>query len=260
MTTGTASALLAALLALAPGVSAAAHHRQDTVFVEGGTFRMGTPSTALPELKQRYGVSFPGVFENEVPDHLVTVSPFRMDRYEVTNARFAEFTKAHPQWRRGRLKDGRPHADKPDHPVVFVTWPAAQAFCQWAGGRLPSEAEWEYAARAGTDSEFPWGDEPPTPARANYGASGFGATRPVGRYPANPLGLFDLAGNVWEFTADAWPGAAASGRRAVRGGSFGGGPVNLRTRWRDSHPETNAVAFVGFRCAYPATLPSSPAP
>jgi len=273
MTTSTAPALLAALLALAPRPPVAARDSRSSVLVEGGTFRMGTPRSAVAELKQRYGVSFPGVFEDEVPDHRVTVSRFRMDRYEVTNARFAEFVKAHPEWGPGRLapqahnghylehwKEGRVPTGLDEHPVVFVTWPAAQAFCQWAGGRLPSEAEWEYAARARGDREFPWGANPPSPARANYGATGIGATRPVGSYPANPLGLFDLAGNVWEFTADAWPGAAGSGRRAIRGGSFGGGPVNLRIRWRDSHPETNAVAFVGFRCAYPASLPSSPAP
>ncbi len=254
-----------------------------TVAVAGGTIRMGTPSSAVPQLKARFGVRFPGAFENEVPDHPVTVSRFRIDRYEVTNRRFAEFVKARPEWSRERLpaemqngrylehwKDAALPA-KAEHPVVFVTWHAAQAFCRWAGGRLPTEAEWEYAARAGRDSEFPWGDELPTASRANYSGSGLGQTRPVGSYPPNPLGLYDMAGNVWEFLLDAWEpsyapeaqvdpiagGAvpdgllrAVTGRRVVRGGSYDGGVVNLRTRWRDSHVVTNAVAFVGLRCAY----------
>jgi formylglycine-generating enzyme len=254
-----------------------------TALVRGGTFRMGTASSELPELKRRYAVSFPGVFEDEVPDHAVTVGDFRMDRYEVTNARFSEFVVRHPEWSRAQIpsqlhnghylehwKDGKLPSAKANHPVVYVTWHAAQTFCLWAGGRLPTEAEWEYAARAGRDQEFPWGDAPPSAQRANYSAGRLDDTRPVGSYPPNPLGLYDLAGNVWEFTLDAWkPGYSAEpqtdpvmggavpsdlrtvqGRRVLRGASFGGGPVNLRTRWRDSHEVSNAVAFVGFRCAY----------
>jgi formylglycine-generating enzyme required for sulfatase activity len=260
--------------------------RDGTVLIHGGTFQMGTSPAAIPELKERYGVRFPGVFENEAPEHAVTVSDFRLDRHEVTNARFSEFVAAHPEWGPGQVpphlhngrylehwKDGQPSPDQVEHPVVFVTWHAAQAYCTWAGGRLPTEAEWEYAARAGGNAEFPWGDEPLTPDRVNAAASGHGGTRPVGSYPPNPLGLYDLAGNVWEFLLDtgdaAYPsepqadpiagGAvqaealrAVQGRRAVRGGSYGAAPVNLRTRWRDSHVASNAVEFVGFRCAYPA--------
>jgi len=257
------------------------------VFVRGGTFRMGTPSSAIPELKIRYGVRFPGAFESEVPDHLVTVTDFRMDRYEVTSERFAQFIAAHPEWSRGQLppemqngrylehwKDEKYPPAKVNHPVAFVTWHAAQAFCRWAGGRLPSEAEWEYAARAGRHVEFPWGDELPSAARANYSASGVGETRPVGSYPPSTLGLYDMAGNVWEFLLDAWEPAYAggsqvdpiaggavpdnvfrtvAGRRVIRGGSYDGGVVNLRTRWRDSHVVSNAVGFVGFRCVYPVS-------
>ncbi len=260
--------------------------RRDAVAVPGYVFRMGTDGGAVPALRSRYGVSFRGSFENEVPSHAVEVSPFLMDRYEVTNARFAAFVEARPEWRPGSVpperqnghylepwRDGHYSSSRADHPVVFVTWHAAQAFCRWAGGRLPTEAEWELAARAGTDAEFPWGDEPPTPARANYAESGRGDTVPVGRYPPNALGLHDLAGNVWELVLDEWqehyPDApqrdpiaggpiaddrilAVTGRRVVRGGSFGGAAVNLRTRWRDSHPVMNAVGFVGFRCVYPS--------
>ncbi len=254
--------------------------------IPGGTFLQGTPAARVPELRESYGVGFPGAFENETPARRVTLSPFRLDPYEVTNARFARFLEERPEWRpeslAAELHNGRylehwtasgPPAELAEHPVVFVNWHAAQAFCRWAGGRLPTEAEWEYAARAGGgDREFPWGDEPPHPRLANYHASAISGTSPVGAYPPTGLGLFDLAGNVWELLLDEWqesyePGPVVdpvagsavtddnllsiTGRRAVRGASYGGAVVNLRTRWRDSHVVTNAREFIGFRCAYP---------
>lgn len=280
-----------ALVALAGAAgNALAGEPDETVLVRGGTFRMGTPAAAIPELKKRYAVSFPGVFEDEAPARDVSVGDFRIDRDEVTNARFLRFLEARPEWTRERLppamhnghylehlRNGQSPPGKAAHPVVFVTWHAALAYCRWAGGRLPTEAEWEYAARAGGMREFPWGDEPPTPERANYSASGIGDTRPVASYPANPLGLRDMAGNVWELALDAWgPGGSGfrdlpagsspddlsvvTGRRALRGGSYGGAPVNLRTRWRDSHEVLNAVAFVGFRCVYAASVDTARPP
>ena len=248
---------------------------------------MGTAPEDVAELKRRYDVGWPGAFANETPAHRVTVSAFRMDRHEVTYGRFAAFLRENPDWRRSALDPAlhngdylvdwvgdEPPAGRENHPIGFVTWHVAQSFCRWAGGRLPTEAEWEYAARAGGSREFPWGDEPPSAERANYHGRGLGATTEVGSFPANDFGLYDLAGNVWEFLLDEWAdtypaGArvdpvgggpvpdseilAVTGRRSVRGASYGGSVVNLRTRWRDSHVVTNAVEFVGFRCAYPAT-------
>jgi formylglycine-generating enzyme required for sulfatase activity len=265
--------------------SCAGEEQGHGVLVNGGSFIMGIPESRIGDLRTRYGVSFPGSFENEVHTHEVTVSSFRIDRYEVTNARFAAFVAARPEWGPDRLAadlhngdyldhwvSGSYPEDKGDHPVAFVTWHAAQAFCRWDGGRLPTEAEWEYAARDGDDREFPWGNELPSPDWANYGASGLGKTAPVGGYPPTSAGLHDMAGNVWEWIFDAWEptysgeprvdpivggpvldGSTADvrGRRVIRGGSYGGAVVNLRTRWRDSHEVTNATDFVGFRCVYP---------
>lgn len=219
------------------------------VDVPGGRFVMGTRAEDVDALKARYRVSFPGAFENETPAREVVVGPFAMDAHEVTNAEYARFVAERGEWRRESVPEG--FDARPDHPVVFVTWHAAEAYCEWAGGRLPTEAEWELAARAGTDAEFPWGEELPTPERANYHASGHGTTTPVGSYPPNPLGFYDLAGNVWEWLLDEWESPGEE-RRSVRGASYGGSVVNLRTRWRDSHVVSNAVEFVGFRCAYPS--------
>jgi sulfatase modifying factor 1 len=139
-------------------------------------------------------------------------------------------------------------------PVTFITWHAASAFCESAGKRLPAEAEWEFAAGRGADAEFPWGDELPDATKANWSGANVGKPSRAGTFPP-AHGLSDMAGNVWEFVADAWKdsyvdGAKASpGRRVIRGGSFGGSPVNLRVRYRDSHPELGAGPHVGFRCA-----------
>jgi formylglycine-generating enzyme required for sulfatase activity len=152
--------------------------------------------------------------------------------------------------------------------VVFVSWDAAVACAEWEGKRLPTEAEWEFAARGGLDNpKYPWGDEEPTPSRANYGKSGIHARVQVGSYRPNPYGLFDLAGNVWEFCFDEWNAlyqsdpqhqtdqdirrmqSATPERRVIRGGSFDASEFNLRVTARDSHRSSNPVAHVGFRCA-----------
>ena len=262
-----------------------------TVLVKGGTFLMGTDQADVAASKSRFQVDWPGVFDNESPAHEVTLSDFRIDKHEVTNAQFVKFLDAVPEWRKNRLdsqehngdyladwQEGQYPEGRGQHPVVFVTWAAAQSYCRWRDGRLPTEAEWEFVARSGDSREFPWGDTLPSPERANYYSSNIGEPVKVGKYPPNDFGVFDLAGNVWELLLDAWvpqyPNEAQidpigggpieneqirdiRGRRAVRGASFGGSVVNLRTRWRDSHVVTNAIGFVGFRCAYSVSPGSS---
>ena len=276
------------LRAAASTARAAPSGARDMAFIRGATFQMGTDSSEVPGLMQAFGVKRAELFTSEAPRHTVTLGPFHIDRREVTNALYKKFLDKNPQWRRDRIEaryhngnylkhwDGAVYPkSKADHPVTNVSWYAAVAYCRWAGKRLPTEAEWEYAARGGLDGKaFPWGDRPADKTLANYSASGVGATTPVGAYPANGYGLFDMAGNVWEYTADEWatytPDAqlnpVAGGnlflddtfltittRRVIRGGSYGGSPVNLRTAYRDSHPPDGARDFVGFRCAKSAS-------
>jgi formylglycine-generating enzyme required for sulfatase activity len=255
--------------------------------ISGGTFSMGTDTEKIPDLMKTFNVRRAEIFGDETPGHPVKVSPFYIDKHEVTNAGFRSFLKKHPEWQKDRisadLQNGKYLQDwtannypkgKADFPVVFVTWYAAVAYCRSQGKRLPTEAEGEFAARGGlTNSTFPWGDEPADKSRANYGASNLGAATRVGSYPANGYGLYDMAGNVWEFLADEWAkysvGPALQidpvagddlfahgdsylnvrSRRVIRGGSWGGSPINLRVTYRDSHPPEGAGDHVGFRCA-----------
>jgi formylglycine-generating enzyme required for sulfatase activity len=149
---------------------------------------------------------------NELPVHPVRVSAFRMGRYPVTNEEYGRFLAAHPgtpepaHWADSQFND-------PRQPVVGIDWEEAMAFCRWVGGRLPTEAEWEYACRAGTTTEYAFGHEL-THEMANFGRK-VGATSAVDRYPANPWGLHDMHGNVWEWCAD-WYDEAYYARSPVQ--------------------------------------------
>lgn len=207
-------------------------------------------------------------FASPAPRHLVRLNSYFIDRYEVTKQEFREFLIANPSWRPtavppptsngAYLRDwsGQEYSRGQGRwPVTYITWYAANAFCGWRGSRLPTEAEWEYAAHGGLDgAEFPWGDHSPDSTSANWTLASINHPTDVGRFPPNGYGLYDMAGNVWEYTADRWESPSATERRselryAIRGGSYGAGAVNLRVRYRDSHPALGAGPHVGFRCA-----------
>ncbi len=254
------------------------------VLVRGGTIQIGIDASEISRFEKVFDIPTAQLFQDEVPKHWVTLDGFYIDKYLVTNAQFKSFTDANAEWRPGRIARKLDNGNylrhwttaaeltmRADHPVVNVNWYAAVAYCRWRGKRLPSEAEWEYAARGGLNALFPWGDDPVDKTHANSATSRLGTTSPVGTYPANRYGLFDMAGNVWEFLVDEWtpyssmpqknPVAGDSRfldataflkvktRRVIRGGSFDGAPVNLWVEYRDSHPPTGSREFVGFRCA-----------
>lgn len=267
------------------------------VLIPAGTFRMGSDD----------GLA------HERPVHTVRLEAFYLDAHEVTNAEFQTFVDATgyvteaEQWgwsiaflpeRIGGVRapgaewwlkvDGadwrRPNgpgssiAGKEHHPVVQVSWTDAQAYCEWAGKRLPTEAEWEYAARGGTEgAPFVWGAEFAPNGRAmantwqgNFPAAGpvtdgFAETAPVGRYAPNGYGLYDMAGNVWEWVADWYdpayyahspaenPSGPARGvNKVMRGGSWMCADNycrGYRVSHRNSATPDSGLTNTGFRCA-----------
>jgi formylglycine-generating enzyme required for sulfatase activity len=217
----------------------------DVVFVEipTGTFMMGSPADEV------------GRWQHEGPQHQVNVPAFQMARTETTNVQFRDF---------------RPeHQGQDDLPAMGVTWDEARAFCERYGWRLPTEAEWEYAARAGTQTRWPFGDdERKLGEYAWYSGNNRGQPQPVGRKAPNPWGLFDMHGNVFEWVQDcyhdnydkaptdgsAWETDKCSSRVA-RGGSFDRAPERLRSAVRATDSPEFRFGISGFRCVRVPTLP-----
>ncbi len=218
--------------------------------------------------------------EDERPAHRVELPEFTIDRTPITNARFAAFLNAvGPINSKGeRLfdaddNDARIHRrderwsadpDFEDHPVVEVSWSGGRDYCVWMGKRLPTEAEWEKAARGSDRRKYPWGNSSPNRTRAQFNA-GWNETAPVGSLPkgASLYGVFDLAGNVWEWVNSAYlsyPYNPADGRedleagpiRGTRGGGHDSPSEELTTTQRGRNLSRNFRSGhhnIGFRCA-----------
>lgn len=224
--------------------------------------------------------------EDESPIHRVHLTAFYIDKFEVTNARFAKFVDAiqsEPPW--GFADKETPISDA-DRPVRWVNWMDAMGYCLWVGKRLPTEAEWEKAAR-GTDGRvFPWGNDPPTLAHAVYGLNEGGAETisVIGdrERGMSPYGAHDMAGNLYEWVMDWYAedfylnsannvavnprGPNEGNAKVQRGGSYINSPYRLRSSFRTKGDPAEQDPHVGFRCAQdvpkphlepgPATSPS----
>ena len=202
---------------------------------------------------------------DEQPVHSVYLDAFWMDQTEVTNAMYADCVTAGACGTPGgRYFDAPNYAD---HPVTYVSWNAAETYCEWAGARLPTEAEWEKAARGGLEgANYPWGDQIPSCAvgaenGAQYYSCG-GGTVSVGSFGENGYGLYDMAGNVYEWVADWYdgeyyasspgnnPSGPSSGNsRVLRGGSWYYNNYALRSAYRYRTDPTYAYLNIGFRCS-----------
>lgn len=274
------------------------------VYVPGGEFMMGSTdeevNDALQQCAEAYGDCRRSWFEDEQPAHRVLLDGFWIDRTEVTNVQFAAFLNEQDE----QAEDGltwanlllalesehclieqvddtfRPEEGYADHPAVMVSWYGAKAYCAWADARLPTEAEWEYAARGPDRAVYPWGDVFDG-TRLNYCDlncafedwrdadydDGYVRTAPVGSFPdgASWCSALDMAGNAWEWVADRYdedyyarsptrnPQGPEKGRfRVQRGGSWTTSLRDARSARRHRYPASWQDHAVGFRCAMSA--------
>lgn len=230
--------------------------RQRMVWVRPGTQAIGTPEGE------------PGRDEDEASHTPPPIGGFWMDATEVTNAAYRRFVLANPRWQKGRVSTGLHDgqylaawvgtdfpAGQADFPVTHVSWHAARAYARWAGKRLPTEAEWELAARAGSATAYWWGAsfDPARAASVTVRRVGDAGTR-------NPFGLFDMLGNVSEWVSSAYlpyPVQAQDGRetadltepRVIRGGAWNQAAAFLRSGNRNRALPTTTTDQLGFRCA-----------
>ncbi len=201
---------------------------------------------------------------DEGPPHKVYVEAYYIDRYEVINARYKEFVDVTGHEPPSNWKNGTYTGGKEKHPVTFVNWFDATAYCQWAGKRLPTEAEWEKAARGTDERTFPWGNIF-DPKKCNCPQTEIGDTMPVGSFEdgKSPYGLYDVSGNVWEWTVNwyqPYPGNDTPSdfygekNKVLRGGSWYdclsyncgvSAPTFNRSHF---NPKVKNKSF-GFRCA-----------
>jgi iron(II)-dependent oxidoreductase len=213
------------------------------VYVPGGSYVMGADKG----------------FPDEQPKHEISIDPFYIDIHEVTVAQYKKFLDE-----TGRSAPGfwLPEIDRPDHPVVGVSWKDAAAYAKWAGKRLPTEAEWELAARGGTaEGRYPWGDEPDLQF-ANVGSFGIA---PVKSFKPNGYGIYDMIGNVWEWCSDWYdpeyyssspkenPQGPESGKyKVLRGWAWYCNKDQVKVTKRYSSDPTARSYSYGFRCVKPA--------
>jgi iron(II)-dependent oxidoreductase len=256
------------------------------VYVPAGDFPMGSTEADVAQALESYAGWAEDWFDGELPQHNVHLDAYWIDKYEVTNRQYAQFIEAGGydqrdlwtqegwNWKtRERRTQPRywlsPPWNEPERPVVGVVWFEALAYCRWAGGRLPTDAEWERAAgwdaASGEKRIYPWGDDW-DPGRANTKESARQQTTRVGEYcpeAESPVGACDMAGNVWEWCSslhvpypydpsDGRENLESQGTRVLRSGSWLNAQVEARTTYRLPPFPGDFILFDptnGFRCA-----------
>ncbi|MBS0150657.1 MAG: SUMF1/EgtB/PvdO family nonheme iron enzyme [Nitrospira sp.] len=238
------------------------------VEIPSGSFPMGVPPGDRDGGRDEY------------PRHEVFLDPFLIDQFEVTNGRYIEFVKStghrvpqnptHPT--RNLWQDDTITESVAERPVINVDWFDADAYCKWAGKRLPTEAEWEKAAKGTSDRRFPWGNVEPTAKHLNYNQRWIGekTLMPVGSYEAgkSPYGVYDVVGNVWEWVNDWYDaryyekspsknptGPQEGTKKVIRGAGWQNETPTVRIFTRVDSDPTMRNESTGFRCAADVGIP-----
>jgi len=254
------------------------------VLIDISEFQMGDlVDSAIKECEQYSSECDLIDFYDQEPIHDVSLASYYIDAYEVTNSQFVVFlNEKDNQEQNGstwldendldiriRMENGKYVVDEgfEEHPIVEVTWYGAQAYCEWTGSRLPTEAEWEKAARGGLIGKlFPWGDDAPSCEQDSVNGAQSSLCPPetvlVGSYSPNGFGIYDMAGNVWEWVYDWYSedyygssplnnpkGPADGTMKVLRGGSWNAEPYFLRVAEREYLTPEESDDFIGFRCA-----------
>jgi formylglycine-generating enzyme required for sulfatase activity len=263
---------------LAGGEPLVAVNHNAVIQIESGWFVMGSSADDLKVASDLCRTAdkssppcAPGLFNDEVPAHRVFLSTYRIDRTEVSRKAYRRCVLANV-CAPSRIPDTDPNLGRPELPVAGLTWAEAGVYCAWVNGTLPTEAQWERAAKGNGNRVFPWGRQYGG-ALANHGAVGGGTDGSDGYLYASPVdtfeqgksanGLFNMAGNVWEFTRDRYasdqyrsaqrvnPAGAAQGEgRVIRGGSWRSPLHALRSSARAKVGENENRTDLGFRCVY----------
>lgn len=231
------------------------------VLIPAGAFQMGCDPNNSAESCQ----------DNEKPLHTVTLDTYYIDKYEVTNGLYQACVESGGCTRPSNTKSNTRssyynRAEFADYPVIYVSWEQARKYCAWRGARLPTEAEWEKAARGDQDTRmYPWGNQAADCERANFTGC-INDTEKVGSYPkgASPYGVLDMAGNVLEWVNDWYdsgyyyispsynpPGPEAGQFRVLRGGGWNGDRYLIRSAYRCHYSPGDLYYVIGFRCVSP---------
>jgi formylglycine-generating enzyme required for sulfatase activity len=219
----------------------------EMILIPGGRFVFGRQPDATERLIRSLGEEMLPSYESELPEKTMELPDFYIDKYEVTNDLYTKFLNSTKR-SQGRLSEYKSFS-MPRQPVVGIGWSAAEGYCEWAGKRLPTEIEWEKAARGTDGRTWPWGDQREE-TRFNGRTAANRSPVEVGSFPAgdSPYGVSDMAGNVWEMTTSHWPNERSKSR-VMKGGSYRQtlAGVRVTVRWAVQNEEVGAT-WLGFRC------------
>jgi len=243
----------------------------EMAYIPAGSFEMGDAMNETEAWMQR-----------SRPLHTVRLDGFYIDKTEVTVGQFKAFLADSGYHWTGSWDDVDQYSPGDDYPMIYVDWNDAMAYAKWSGKRLPTEAEWEYAARGGlVGQRYPWGSEKADGSQGNFADKssavdwananvddGYATCSPVGSYPPNSYGLYDMGGNVWEWCADWYSsdyyskspvknplGPDSGSSRVVRGGSWSNYTYYLRVAYRGYYFPHNRIGGLGFRCVSESNYP-----